>query len=116
MNKAAHIIGVSKEITDKLTEMGVPKNKLSYLPCGAEYEKFPYKDHSKNPPIFLSVGRFAATKSPHLTILAFNEVLKSIPKATLVMIGKDGGGAFRKPCIVRKQPKCMLQADESCLF
>lgn len=87
--KAAHIIGVSKEITNQLEKMGVPPEKLTYLPCGAEQEKFPYRDHSKNPPIFLSVGRFAATKSPHLTILAFADILKSIPKAQLIMVGQD---------------------------
>ena len=48
--------------------------------------------------IFLSVGRFAETKSPHLTILAFHEVLKSIPDAEFRMIGKDGGGGLFEAC------------------
>jgi glycosyltransferase involved in cell wall biosynthesis len=60
--------------------------------------KFIYSDHSLNLPVFLAVGRFAETKSPHLTILAFNEVLKEIPDARLRMIGKDGGGELFEAC------------------
>jgi colanic acid/amylovoran biosynthesis glycosyltransferase len=96
--KASHIIGVSKDIIKQLSEIGAPADKLTYLPCGAEYDKFLYKDHSLNPPIFLSVGRFTATKSPHLTILAFSEALKSIPDAKLIMIGKDEHGELFEAC------------------
>jgi len=31
------------------------------------------------------VGRCAETKSPHLTLLAFHQVLKAVPDATLTM-------------------------------
>lgn len=95
---ASGIIGVSKDIVSKLEKLGASKEKLFYLPCAIDLNKFIYKDHSKNNPVFLTVGRFSETKSPHLTILAFNEVLKSIPKATLVMIGKDGGGELFEAC------------------
>jgi glycosyltransferase involved in cell wall biosynthesis/1,4-dihydroxy-2-naphthoate octaprenyltransferase len=92
------IIGVSKNIISKLEQLGAPKDKLLYLPCSIDFNKFVYNDHSANQSIFLSVGRFAETKSPHLTILAFNEVLKEIPNAQLIMIGKDGGGELFEAC------------------
>jgi glycosyltransferase involved in cell wall biosynthesis len=95
---ATKIICVSKDIQRTLISCGASSNKLFYLPCAIDLNKFPYSDHSLNLPVFLAVGRFAETKSPHLTILAFNEVLKEIPYARLRMIGKDGGGELFEAC------------------
>lgn len=95
---ASHIICVSEDIRDKVKEIFNVEDKLLYLPSPIELSLFSYSDHSENPPIFLAVGRFAETKSPHLTILAFNEVLKKIPDARLRMIGKDGGGELFEAC------------------
>ncbi len=95
---ATKIVGVSQDICEQLEKLGCPKEKIEYLPCYVNLNRFQYIDHSKNPPIILSVGRFSETKSPHLTILAFNEVLKEIPDAKLVMIGKDGGGELFEAC------------------
>jgi colanic acid/amylovoran biosynthesis glycosyltransferase len=95
---AAQILCVSEDIRDTLSRMGCPAQKLVHLPCGLDAERFAYSDHSTNPAIFLAVGRFAETKAPHITILAFNEVLQSIPDAKLVMIGKDGGGELFEAC------------------
>jgi colanic acid/amylovoran biosynthesis glycosyltransferase len=95
---ASKIICVSKDIQQTLDNYGAPSEKLVYLPCAFDMDRYIYTDHSKNKPVFLSVGRFAETKSPHLTILAFNEVLKEIPNARLRMIGKDGGGDLFETC------------------
>jgi glycosyltransferase involved in cell wall biosynthesis len=97
-NYASCIIGVSKEITGILKNLGADEQKIFYLPCAVDLDKFAYTDHSVNQPVFLSVGRFAETKSPHLTILAFHEVLKKVPDAQLRMIGKDGGGELFEAC------------------
>jgi colanic acid/amylovoran biosynthesis glycosyltransferase len=110
---AAEVIGVSRGICEKLMELGCPAQKLHYLPAPAAFEKITYTDHSKKPPVFLSVGRFAEMKSPHLTILAFNEVLKKIPEATLVMIGKDGGGDLFEACRILARA---LQIDSRIAF
>jgi colanic acid/amylovoran biosynthesis glycosyltransferase len=96
--EATVIIGVSKEICLQLENLGCAKEKISYLPCGYNQQLFTYSNHSKNPNIFLTIGRFTETKSPHLTILAFNEVLKVIPDAELRMVGKDGGGELFEAC------------------
>lgn len=97
---AAHVIGVSQDIVEKLErEFGISSNKVTYLPSPTDPDQFPYSDHSQNQdPIFLSIGRFAETKSPHVLILAFFEVLKAIPQARLVMIGQDGGGELFEAC------------------
>lgn len=110
---ASKIIGVSNDIVKKLEGLGAPKEKLMYLPCAIDLKRFTYQDHSKNDPIFLSVGRFSETKSPHLTILAFNEVLKEIPNAQLVMIGKDGGGELFEACHILVKA---LQIEKSVFF
>lgn len=110
---ASKIIGVSNDIVKKLEGLGAPKEKLIYLPCAIDLKRFKYQDHSKNEPVFLTVGRFSETKSPHLTILAFNEVLKEIPNAQLVMIGKDGGGELFEACHILAKA---LQIEKSVVF
>ncbi len=94
--KATLIIGVSKLLLNRLTQMGAPTFKLRHLPCGVDRYAFPYSDHSNNPPTFLMVGRLASTKSPHLSILAFREILKVIPDAKLRIIGKDEKGEIQE--------------------
>ena len=110
---ASKIIGVSKDIIKKLEGLGAPNEKLMYLPCAIDLKRFTYQDHSKNEPIFLTVGRFSETKSPHLTILAFHEVLKEIPNAQLIMIGKDGGGELFEACHILVKA---LQIEKSVIF
>ncbi len=95
---SSQIVCVSDDILNTLVGLGAPREKLVHLPCGFDASRFTYSDHSSNGPVFLAVGRFAETKAPHLTILAFHEVLKSIPEARLVMIGKDGGGELFEAC------------------
>lgn len=92
------MIAVSKEMKQELISLGAEDEKIIYQPAFVDLELFQYHDVSKNPPVFLSVGRFAETKSPHLTILAFEKVVKKIPTAKLVMIGKDGGGELFEAC------------------
>lgn len=96
--ECAAMIAVSKEMKDELISLGAEEGKIIYQPAFVDLELFQYHDVSKNPPVFLSVGRFAETKSPHLTILAFEKVLQKIPTAKLVMIGKDGGGELFEAC------------------
>lgn len=87
--KAALIIGVSKHMCQQLENLGCPTHKLRYNPYGPDVRFFNYTDAGKNPPHLLAVGRFAETKSPHLTILAFEKVKKAVPEARLIMVG-DG--------------------------
>ena len=95
---AAAIIGVSQDICKQVQKLGAPAEKVHYLPCALNLSLFQYSAHHQHPPVFLSVGRFAETKSPHLVILAFAQVAKEIPEARLVMVGKDGGGDLFEAC------------------
>lgn len=95
---ASLLIGVSREIVKKLEALGAANKKTYYLPCSLNFELFTESYSPENDFTFLSVGRFTETKSPHLLILAFNEVLKMIPEAELRMIGKDGGGELFEAC------------------
>ena len=93
---------VSKEIMLKVDTLGFSA-KTKYFHSAINTKLFSYSNHQKNPAIFLAIGRFTETKSPHLTILAFNEVLKNIPDAQLRMIGKDGGGELFEACHILAQ-------------
>ncbi|MDB5283715.1 MAG: hypothetical protein JWO06_2790 [Bacteroidota bacterium] len=86
---ASAVIGVSQDMIEQLKMLGADPAKLHLITYGADPEIFTYKDCSANENIFFSAGRFCDTKNPHLTILAFNKVLKSLPGAKLVMAGGD---------------------------
>ncbi len=87
--KAAAIIAVSEDMVQQLKKLGAPEHKLHRLVYGFDANLFKYSDHSQNEPVFLSVGRFCDTKNPHLTLLAFERVVKQIPHAKLHMMGGD---------------------------
>ncbi len=98
--QAARIIAVSEIMMAALQQLGAPREKLVHLPAFVDLEKFPPSDHSSLPPRFLAVGRFAETKSPHLTILAFQRIVEVIPEATLTLVGKGGGGELFEACVI----------------
>lgn len=98
--EAEKIVVVSRFMREKLAASGAPAEKIVHLPAFVNLKLFPYRDHSMAPPRFVSVGRFAETKSPHLTILAFQRVVEAVPEATLVMIGKGGGGELFEACLI----------------
>ncbi|MES2619868.1 MAG: glycosyltransferase family 4 protein [Bacteroidota bacterium] len=86
---AKAVVCVSHDMKKQLMSLGCPENKIQIIPSGANTEIFTYSDHSANPPVFLSAGRFCDTKNPHLSILAFSKALKQIPEAKLIMVGGD---------------------------
>jgi glycosyltransferase involved in cell wall biosynthesis len=98
--EADRILVVSKSMAEKLGRSGALEEKLVHLPAFVNLNLFPYRDRSAFPPRFIAVGRFAETKSPHLTILAFKKVVEAVPGATLVMIGKGGGGELFEACLI----------------
>jgi colanic acid/amylovoran biosynthesis glycosyltransferase len=98
--EAEKILVVSTHMREKLRERGAPSEKLVHLPAFVNLKLFPYQDRSTQAPRFIAVGRFAETKSPHLTIVAFQRVVQAVPSATLVMIGKGGGGELFEACLI----------------
>lgn len=83
---ASALVGVSREMIDTLRSMGAPEEKLVYTPCGPN-DMFFEVSPARNDRVFISVGRFVDKKAPHLTIMAFNEALKSAPDIKLKMAG-----------------------------
>jgi len=98
--EADRIIGVSDQMLQRLRELGAPPDKLVHLPAYVDLDRFPFVDRSATGPRFLAVGRFAETKSPHLTILAFQRVAEEIDDATLTLVGKGGGGELFEACVI----------------
>lgn len=88
------IFGVSKDICAQLVALGCAENKVRYLPCYVNLDRFAFSERSFAEPRFLSVGRFCQTKAPFITIMAFKQVVEQIPEAKLTMIGNDDGGVL----------------------
>ncbi len=83
------VIAVSRAMEQQLLTLGALPATLFYNPCGVEPSLFSCVQPAANPPIFVSAGRFVNKKAPHLTLLAFHQVLRTCPEAKLIMIG-DG--------------------------
>jgi colanic acid/amylovoran biosynthesis glycosyltransferase len=86
--QAKYIIVVSRQMENKLLELGCPRDKLIYNVYGPNNVYFTTQPiyRSDN---FLSVGRFVNKKAPYYVILSFIKVIESFPQAKLMMIG-DG--------------------------
>jgi glycosyltransferase involved in cell wall biosynthesis len=84
---AAAIVVVSRDMKHQLLHLGAHEEKLHLNPYGVDMSLFQNADPAHAPPLFVAVGRFVDKKAPHLTLLAFKEVIDRIPEARLVMIG-----------------------------
>jgi colanic acid/amylovoran biosynthesis glycosyltransferase len=85
--RASAIVVVSRSMEEHLRALGAPPEKLVYICCGVDVDMFHAAAPAAAGQHFLAVGRFVEKKAPHLTILAFNEVLRSRPAARLTMVG-----------------------------
>jgi len=92
---ARAIIAVSRKMEKQLLQLGAPREKVHYNVCGVDIDQFKDGRPDKNPPVFITVGRFVDKKAPHLTLLAFRKVLERCPSARLVMIAD---GPLLEPC------------------
>ncbi len=88
---AAAIVSGCRSMTDRLVALGAPREKVvtNYV-CTVVPEYFPeVGGRPPDPPRFVAVGRFVEKKAPHVTLLAFAQVSRRCPTATLRFIG-DG--------------------------
>ncbi|MEQ9620631.1 glycosyltransferase [Coleofasciculus chthonoplastes] len=83
------VIAVSHDMEQQLLSLGTPPEKLFYNPYGVDTSLFSMSDPAASAPVFVSVGRFVDKKAPHLTLLAFKQVVQKYSEARLVMLG-DG--------------------------
>lgn len=86
---AAAIVVVSQAMQQQLLRLGAPPEKLHYNPCGVDCEAFEAGSPASAPPSFLAVGRLVDKKAPHLSLLAFERVVRQMPEARFRIIG-DG--------------------------
>lgn len=86
---SAAIIAVSKHMTEQLKNLGCPEKKIHHLCCGIDATLFKPNLNKKDNFNFISCGRFVEKKAQHLTINAFELVLRKTPSSKLIMIG-DG--------------------------
>lgn len=86
-NKAAALIAVSKDMVEQLVRLGAIREKISYIPSGADPDMFANAAPGKSEPIFVSVGRFVDKKAHYLTLLAFKKVNERFPQARLIFAG-----------------------------
>jgi len=87
--KTSGIIAVSKDMVQQLASLEAPKEKIWWIPSGANTSLFTKAMPEKSDPIFVSVGRFVEKKAPYLTLLAFKKVHDQYSQAKLVFAG-DG--------------------------
>jgi colanic acid/amylovoran biosynthesis glycosyltransferase len=83
------IVVPSRALETALVKLGASADKIIMIPYGVNVSQFNGAKPAKAEPRFLSVGRFVDKKGPHLTLLAFRDMQKNIPAASLTMIG-DG--------------------------
>jgi len=86
---ASGIVAVSRTMIQRLMNLGAEASRILYNPYGVDLDFFRPSDEGTKEQYFLAVGRFVEKKAPHLTILAFHQVLKQYTAAKLVFIG-DG--------------------------
>jgi len=83
-NNAAHLyIAISQQIRSDLKELGIPENKVIYLPNGIDTELFHPTD-SREDNLIIFVGRISPEKGLHILLKALNHLETSI---RLVVIG-----------------------------
>ncbi len=93
--RAKKIIALTVDIKLHLIRMGADGNKIEVLPNGVDTEIF--SPRRKNylearweitPPVILFVGRLVREKGIEHLFQAFSEVVREIPEAKLVIVGK----------------------------
>lgn len=92
---AAAVIAVSRDMEKQLLSLGAPRDRLHYNPYGVDGSLFVPTDPGANPPVFVATGRFVDKKAPHLTLLAFKQVVEACPESRLVMLGD---GTLQEAC------------------
>jgi glycosyltransferase involved in cell wall biosynthesis len=95
LQSASKIIALTKDIKQHLIQFGVSKKKIEIIPNAVDTEKFSPEKRNLlqerwgiTSPVVLFVGRLSIEKDVCTLLRAFSNVVKEIPKAKLVIIGK----------------------------
>lgn len=92
LRRAVKLIAVASfEIEEYGDELGLPAERFVLIPNGTDLSfsavggRTPRRD---GPPVLATVGRLERYKGHHLVIAAFPEVLRRLPDARLLVVGK----------------------------
>ena len=98
INEKTRFTGVSQQVCKELEEIGIAKQRITYIPNGVDTELFKPSDNKKasrkkfgipeDNLIILSLGRLTEAKQPLKLIEVFSVIEKEIKDATLVIAGK----------------------------
>ncbi|KAF5431955.1 Glycosyltransferase involved in cell wall bisynthesis [Candidatus Methanophagaceae archaeon] len=98
INEKARFTAVSPQVCKELDEIGVSKQRMIYIPNGADTKLFKPSDKKKSirkkfgipedDLIFLSLGRLSKAKQPFKLIKVFSVIEKVMDDVTLVITGK----------------------------
>lgn len=84
--KTSKIVCFSKSVKNDLSSFGIPKENISIFSIGLNRAQYAPGKKSKDL-LFLFVGRLAKMKRPDLCIRAMETIIKTYPRAKLVIIG-----------------------------
>lgn len=112
-------IALAEENVKEYMSLGVPKEKITVVPCGIEYEKYGNSVQSEKvardlgypEKIVLFVGRLLEYKGAQYIIKAIPKILSFNPSTKFVFVGEDWGYASKL-----KQLAVDLGIYNSCVF
>jgi len=87
--EAAAVIGVSTHMVAELLSLGADPERTHHNACGAALPPGEKARPDAAPPRFVMLGRLTEKKAPFVSIMAFAEVAREVPDASLVVVG-DG--------------------------
>jgi glycosyltransferase involved in cell wall biosynthesis len=98
MNEKTRFTAVSQQVCKELEEIGITKEKITYIPNGVNTKQFKPSNNKKSlrkkfgipedDLIILSLGRLTKAKQPQKLIEVFSVIEKEIKNVTLVIAGK----------------------------
>lgn len=98
MNKKTRFTAVSPQVCKELEEIGISKERMTYIPNGVDIELFKPSNDKKllrrkfgipeEHLIILSLGRLSRAKQPLKLIEVFSEIEKELQEVTLVIAGE----------------------------
>jgi glycosyltransferase involved in cell wall biosynthesis len=93
----AAVFAVSRQIETRCLAVGIPAERLSWIPGSADLSRFgspadggAIREEFKlgQAPVVVSVARFAANRGHELLLAGFERVLGRLPEARLLLVGK----------------------------
>ena len=98
INEKTRFTGVSQQVCKELEEIGIAKQRITYIPNGVDTKLFKPSDNKKalrkkfkipeEDLIILSFGRLTEAKQPLKLIEVFSEIEKEMEDVTLVIAGE----------------------------